>query len=488
MKKILFYKKKKIQERSRSRVFFMIKIILLLFFLASCSSKKTEIHIGLLNTPLTLRSWENKDGSSAIISYQIHRGLIFREPVSGILEGFAAKSWTISKDLLSIDFKLRENIIFHDGSPLTCGDIKKSFERLLLYKNKFPQDVKFRCDDKGKTFIILLPFIPGNFFTYLSSLKTSIVKEDGITGIGPYKIESQTKRSIILQNIHDVKKSLIFHIDTASQLIKDFQEKKIDDLLYLGFFQNISIECKKISSLTPTSFWFTLNSKKWAFGKRKHRRAFKMIVEDALKHSSIFNDEYKIKTLIPWGILGHTESNLAIPKITIKNPHKILKDLVKIHGKIKISLREINRKSYDWTSFFSLIDPNNELFDIEYLDTKLYFEKYYAGALSVFFLGVNIILDDPFEILKLFRTRDSVNPAKILLPVIDELYKKSAAATNIDDIKAFAITGNRWILENAHAIPLFSKKLSGCIQPYISGLKIGTLGPLKIDYSKVHKR
>ena len=45
--------------------------------------------------------------------------------------GDLAESWTVSPDRLTYTFKLRPNILFHDGSPLTSTDVKASYERII---------------------------------------------------------------------------------------------------------------------------------------------------------------------------------------------------------------------------------------------------------------------------------------------------------------------------------------------------------------------
>lgn len=46
------------------------------------------------------------------------------------LEGDVATSWTVSDDELTYTFKLREDVTFHDGTPMTSADVAASYERL----------------------------------------------------------------------------------------------------------------------------------------------------------------------------------------------------------------------------------------------------------------------------------------------------------------------------------------------------------------------
>lgn len=46
------------------------------------------------------------------------------------ITGDAAESWRISDDKLTYTFKLRPNVRFHDGTPLTSADVKATYDRI----------------------------------------------------------------------------------------------------------------------------------------------------------------------------------------------------------------------------------------------------------------------------------------------------------------------------------------------------------------------
>src|SRR5246127_1043721 len=45
--------------------------------------------------------------------------------------GDLAASWTVSADRRTYTFKLRQNVMFHDGSRLTSADVKASYDRII---------------------------------------------------------------------------------------------------------------------------------------------------------------------------------------------------------------------------------------------------------------------------------------------------------------------------------------------------------------------
>ncbi|MBV9521732.1 MAG: ABC transporter substrate-binding protein, partial [Alphaproteobacteria bacterium] len=47
------------------------------------------------------------------------------------IKGDVAESWTIAPDKRSYTFKLRPNVLFHDGSRLTSADVKASYDRIV---------------------------------------------------------------------------------------------------------------------------------------------------------------------------------------------------------------------------------------------------------------------------------------------------------------------------------------------------------------------
>src|SRR5689334_16381718 len=67
------------------------------------------------------------------VLYAMHDALV--KPMPGnLMTPSLAESWTVSKDALTYDFKLREGLKFHNGDPFTADDVKFSFQRSKVGK------------------------------------------------------------------------------------------------------------------------------------------------------------------------------------------------------------------------------------------------------------------------------------------------------------------------------------------------------------------
>ena len=78
--------------------------------------------------PGTNRAWPI--GSEVILNV-FDTLVAWTPPEFSELEGRLAESWTISEDGKTFDFVLRDDVMFHDGTPFDAASVKFSFERTL---------------------------------------------------------------------------------------------------------------------------------------------------------------------------------------------------------------------------------------------------------------------------------------------------------------------------------------------------------------------
>ncbi|GAB3490709.1 ABC transporter substrate-binding protein [Amycolatopsis cihanbeyliensis] len=120
------------------RVRFRVAIAALLLLVPACSAGSTATVGGGESTLAVGFSAEPKnfdftttDGAAIpqALLYNVYEGLVKLDG-SGRIVPLLAKSWTISPDRLTYDFRLHEGVTFAGGAPFTAEDVKFSIERV----------------------------------------------------------------------------------------------------------------------------------------------------------------------------------------------------------------------------------------------------------------------------------------------------------------------------------------------------------------------
>ncbi|MBI4279517.1 MAG: ABC transporter substrate-binding protein, partial [Armatimonadetes bacterium] len=85
-----------------------------------------------ISDPRTFNSIVAQETSSTVPLGFIHDGLVELNYDTTELEPALAESWTVSRDGLTWTFKLRRNIQWHDGTPLTADDVIFTFTAIFM--------------------------------------------------------------------------------------------------------------------------------------------------------------------------------------------------------------------------------------------------------------------------------------------------------------------------------------------------------------------
>ena len=123
-----------------------------------------------------------------------------------------AESYAVSGDGLEYTFKLRPNITFHNGDPLTAEDVKFSFDRLLAKDSGYsygsqvetiesvtavdPLTVKFKLTKRTGPFLTYMAF-PGSSIVPKKLVESGHDLNEKPVGSGPFKFVSYEPRSVI---------------------------------------------------------------------------------------------------------------------------------------------------------------------------------------------------------------------------------------------------------------------------------------------------
>ncbi|MGH9462431.1 MAG: ABC transporter substrate-binding protein [Vicinamibacteria bacterium] len=126
----------------------LILAVLVLAAAAQCRSPGTEevspdgssadggpvhggvLRIGIRSEPLTWNQLLVTDETSYQITEQLHAALVRVNRVTQEVEPELAESWSFSDDGRELSFRLRPNVVFSDGVPLTADDVLFTFQAL----------------------------------------------------------------------------------------------------------------------------------------------------------------------------------------------------------------------------------------------------------------------------------------------------------------------------------------------------------------------
>ena len=161
------------------------------------------LRIGVGSSLATLDPALTTIGDEYIYDNLVFNGLTrLREDL--VLEPDLAESWTISDDVKTWTFKLRQGVKFHDGSTLVAEDVVAFFRRLLDPATTSPvrsqYDMIEKIDAPDPTTVVVTLNIPyGGFADILADRQVKITPRNAAAtmatkpiGTGPFKFVSYT--------------------------------------------------------------------------------------------------------------------------------------------------------------------------------------------------------------------------------------------------------------------------------------------------------
>jgi peptide/nickel transport system substrate-binding protein len=90
-----------------------------------------ELVYGLTLVPSGIDPHIHASAELGIPLRSVYDTLVYREPqLLGFVPGLA-EAWTVSEDGLTYTFTLRQDVTFHDGTPLNAEAVRANIERIL---------------------------------------------------------------------------------------------------------------------------------------------------------------------------------------------------------------------------------------------------------------------------------------------------------------------------------------------------------------------
>ena len=207
--------------------------------------------------------------SALAISYHVNEGLVKFAPTFELTPGLASE-WTVSDDQLTLTFKLRDGVTWHDGQPFTSADVKFTIDTAGSEASQSPAQDTVRKyitsvetpDDTTVVITLTQPYSP--MLTVLAEQLTILPQHllsenpydetfgEKPTGTGPYKVTDRQTSFITLEANTDYWGDLPF---TQKIILRDSPEAAAQQAgLLAGELDVISYNPTTMSGLESQGF------------------------------------------------------------------------------------------------------------------------------------------------------------------------------------------------------------------------------------------
>lgn len=114
----------------RRRLALLVTTALAALALAGTAFAQGNLRIAMSAEPPSL-DVHVTSSATGYIHGLINATLVARDPYNGDFVPYLAESWEVLDDGLAIQFNLRDDVYFHDGTHMTANDVKVTFERMV---------------------------------------------------------------------------------------------------------------------------------------------------------------------------------------------------------------------------------------------------------------------------------------------------------------------------------------------------------------------
>lgn len=203
---------------SRRRLMAVLTIVCLLFTMVgpgSLFAQGGELTYGISNNVDTLDPNVTTFSSVGIIMMHVFTPLVYQSPLGTFHPGLATE-WTINEDATEYVFTLRDDVIFHDGTPFNAEAVKFTFDRIANPETASQLGISllgpYAESEVIDEYTVAVrfsspyaPFLNSVSTPYLAPASPTAIETLGadygvttVVGTGPFKIESYVPQSEVV--------------------------------------------------------------------------------------------------------------------------------------------------------------------------------------------------------------------------------------------------------------------------------------------------
>ena len=414
--------------------------------------------------------------------------------------GDLANSWTESADKLTYTFKLKPNVKFHDGTPLTSADIKASWDRIRqppqgvvsvrssVYSRieaidtPDPMTVIFRLKTASPAFLGIMGSPFNCIYSAARLAQDPNFPDKEVVGTGPFVFVERVRGAHWVGRASTVISISRVHISMASvrstrrprawssalqsgQIMAQFRTLAPSqvDQLKTALGDRIQFTSTAYSFMVLVAF----NTRKAPYDDARVRRALSLAIDrwgGAQSLSKVSSLMFAGATQRPGSPWAATEAELAAyPGFSkdIAAAREEAKKLLREAGQENLSLKLVNRNITDpYTSAgVYLVDQWRQIgvkAEHVQLDVGQLMTSMRGGAFDVIidFVGGEA-MDDPSIELARFVSADvsSYNPSGFIDRTVDQLYAKVDSSFDVAERKKLLRELEGRLLTEAYQVP-----------------------------------
>lgn len=451
---------------------------------------------GLYSLPLSLDPIKMNDTASLVVGNLIYDGLLTFSP-SLKIEGALAKSWSTSKDGKTLTFKLRPNVFFHSGDPITSSDVEASLKRVLSSEStvqKFYDSIKRiqALDEKTIEIELNYPFPP--FLSVLAGATAKILPKSKLNdpnffknpiGSGAFKFSSldKEKKQIILESFNQYYSGkpkidrMILKETSESEALKLAVDGEIQDLANWPLTEEntVFLYGQKISSPVAATWIIGLNTLKAPFKNIHVRQLFKKNIPVDEFRNKFYPDAIKANGYVPYGLSG---SQVTADIKT--DEFKPVKDKIEL-----VIPRELSRAEEMKLLLEKSMKEQGWNLEVKLMAWNQLMDGYIKKSHQAFLVSMNMDYPDADFLLKNFESDNSDNFSGLNNKELDELLRKSRSTQDRKIRENYYKKALKLTEESAVTVNLFHPRANYWVSKCVQNFKPNLLSDVYIDYTKI---
>ena len=296
------------------------------------SQTRREVRVGVVGVPTNIEPAAGLEGTNPLITRLIFDTLLtYRDGTTDVDAGLATR-WTVSRDGLIWSFTLRDNVRFHDGTPLTAVEVAQSFARHLKPEGEMPpthawsallrgmpgviKDVR-AADARTVHIVLSQPYAP--LITVLAHPALGIVRRvaaDGgtrLVGSGPYRLVDHSVGRLALEAVPGhwagptrSERLVFLEVATDDNAEAEFDARSLDVWFPPGAPRRADWA---LSAPGLRVGYLAFQTEKEPFSKKRVRQAVATALEPSVIGIALDRVAVPLQSFLPFGVWGRREGS-----------------------------------------------------------------------------------------------------------------------------------------------------------------------------------